>query len=437
MSWETLNKDNIIDFLVGKTVGSVPVPEYVDLYIMLNKDIKKLRYLFKIIYKELLRKYYKVVYPLDMIVIPRYPFTKKPMISWYGLQKLEPYDPQVVRIKKKCSILGNLINTGFILKGYVLIDIDCDKGNVPNEVKGLAQIETKGGYHILFKLKEGIGLRFKQGKMESFKKVFRVSGGQIEVMSGVWYLGSHPLQSRYIDIEEGRISVKSYKILKKPIYNAFKVGDLTILKSDLEDVIETLKVLLEAFGSKEQLSKLEIRLVNSIEEFKELSVNVDVGGSRFNANPKTVLGGLSIKEFKEVLKNKLGMLPKCFREALFGYPPEGTRWFHLRLLVAILPFFVRFTDSEVEELANDFQERVGKRPSELREWVYTIKYYTGITGGLRTPSRYGLPVEAWDTFIALGHCNECPLREKCSKLPPSRRRYEIISYLMDLLKVIT
>lgn len=437
MNWESLSKETIVDFLLGKTVSSAPIPEYEELYLMLGKDIRKIRYLFKVIYRELIKKYYKVVYPLDMVVIPRYPFTKRPLISWYGLQKLEPYDPQVVRIKKKCSLLGNLINVGFLLRGYVLIDIDYDKEKVPNEVKRLAHIETKEGYHILFKLKEGIGLRFRHGNIESFKKVFRVSGGQIEVMSGVWYLGSHPLQSRYLLIDEGRLSVKSYKILKKPIYNAFKVGDLTIFKSDLGEVIETLKVLLEAFESKEQLSKLELRLVKSIEEVKDLSVNIDVGVSRFNVSPKTVLGGLPIKEFKEILKGREGVLPKCFKEALFGYPPEGTRWFHLRLLVATLPFFVRLSDSEVEELARDFQERVGKRPSELREWVYTIKYYTGITGGLRTPSRYGLPIEAWDTFIALGYCNECPLRERCTKLPPSKRRYEIISYLMSLLKVIT
>ncbi len=374
-----------------------------------------------------------VVYPVEMIVVPRYPFTKVPMIRWSELKSRDHGDPLVNRIKDLSTRLGTLINAGFLLRHMVLVDID----GKPEAVKSMVDVETRRGYHKLFVIRRYPALGFKLGNNAGTKIVMVCGGTRVEVLSGSNFLGSHPMQSRWLEWDGKRFNVRRYRFVSRDAEIAFGSADLTPLEATVDDVREYLARLADELGCPGYARQLEIRPLEK-EELAEGLPDPKPRQSRFNANPVMVVAALGYGELKRILEPKRQILPTCLRQALYGEIEKGHRWFHLRLLLAVLPFIARLEGESFEEMIRDFAERTRSSRGDLRKWVYDARYFTGratVDGEERvTPSVYGVPAEAWSDFEALGYCRECPLRDTCLRLKPSERRRLIVDYVSKIVE---
>ncbi len=402
--------------------GKAPVPEYSEWLEALKGDTEKLVRVFNAIRSRLIAINTTVLYPQEFIVIPRYPFSKKPLIPWLPLKDKDPNDRDVMEVKEFCSRAGKLINTAVIAKHLVVLDIDA---NIPT-VRELADVKTRRGYHLVFYVpKYEVVKVYGQSKY-----VFRYGDFSIEFISGSNYLWSFPLQSRWLEFVNGVANVRLYKIISNRLEYALSSGDLTPITATIDEVESKIRKVLETLGLKGYAKSLTLEGVEKESNLNETSSIVNPKQSKFNANPITALGGLSLTEFVKLCSKVKERLPVCVREALLGTPIKGSRYFHLRLLLAILPFFVSLTEEELEYLAEDFGVRTSSRKSEIREWIYGSKYFTGRANGLVLPSKFGVPEDAWSYFRSAGYCSNCPAYGLCR----GKSRRGIVEYLTHLLE---
>jgi len=429
---ELLDRKKYLEFLRDLGSGKYPVKEVLDILGEGTFTPETLSRSLEYIGKKLLGKHYTVLYPVEMIVVPRYPFSKQPMIAWKDLQGKEYSDPEVVRIKYITGRLGNLINSGFLLKNFVLVDID-NKNNVKSEY---ADIETRRGYHKLFYIPRYACAEIKFNNVKGNKISLYCNSINIEVMSGSRFLGSHPLQSRYLEVSGGKINVRSYRTISRRAEIGFGSADLTPLVGSIDDFKAYLEGLLRELGCEGYTNKIII-IPKEREDTTEGLPQVSPRESRFNTSKIYILGGLPYKEFKALVSDKQPLLPTCLRQALFSVVDKGHRYFHLRLLLGIIPFFVPLTDETISEFIEDWKMRTGSTAGEVRQWIYNSKYFTGkITMDdkeLHVPSILGVPVEAWSDFESLGYCNNCCLRDSCLRFEGSKRRKLIVNYIESLI----
>ena len=434
-----LDFKNYLDFIRNIAHGKIFVKERDEWLEYVGKDPRKLEDILVYIAKELYKRHREVVYPYETIIVPRYPFSKQPIVSWYNLKDKDFSNYEVNAIKYASSRLGNLINAGFILKHFVLIDIDTDDP----KLRSLVDIKTRRGYHKIFYIGnyEAILIKFrtKSGTTATYKYIFNLGDVKIEVMSGKDFLGSHPLQTRYLDFKDGKIHVKSYKLLSSEASNSFLSADVTLLKASINDIEEFLLDILKIYGQEKLIKNIELKPVEKQElepkTSKEMLSYVRTAKSRFNQAPISALGSMSYSEFKQELSKFLSSIPYCIKEALFGSPEKGTRWYHLRLLLAIVPYFVYLDEENMSALINDFSSRTKSTRSDVRQWIYSTKYFTGRLGlgdeEIVTPSRFGAPTEVYTLFKSLGYCDKCPIKEEC--LRAKNKRKVMISHLLSVL----
>jgi len=431
-------KKLILDIARGKT----PVNEYGEW--IEHVDRKTLERAMMTIENILWKNHREMIYPLELIVVPRYPFSKTPLISWSILQDRDSTDPEVVRIKDKTGKLGNLINAGFILKHFVLIDIDLER-NVESSIRGelekVTDVRTKRGYHIIRYLPRYEACLFESDNVKGEKIVIKTDYGQLELLSGKSYLGSYPPQARYLDFSNGKVNVHRYREISNIAKIAFSSADLTTLESTPRDVEETINTVLGLLGIKKSikvhpLEKQESERTSTVDPTDSKSGSKTT--SRFNVRPLPILGRLRYSELKSVLEKYKDRLPTCLRQALFGRIERGHRYFHLRFLVAILPFFISLDEENLNEFIKDFSIRTDSKRSDVRKWYYDVKYFTGrITveeKELTIASRLGIPAETWSDFETLGYCNTCNFKDFCLSRSSKERRKLIVSTVADILE---
>jgi len=416
--------DFIKQLYVDVSIGNAPVPEYSEWLEAVRGDKDKLYRIFMTVFSKLSVINTTIGYPQQFIIVPRYPLSKKPLISWVGLKVREYNDREVLEIKEFASRAGKLINSAVICKHLVVIDVDSD---IPG-VKELADVRTRRGYHLVFYLPKYEAVKV----FNQTKYVFSNGVVSVEFISGSNYLWSYPIQSRYLLFINGVANVKSYSILSDRLRYALASADLTPITATLDDVESKLKEVLVKLGFKGYAKSLSLEGVERESYLNDSSLSVNPKESKFNANPLTVIGGMELTEFVKLCARVRDRLPVCFREALLGNPTKGSRYYHLRLLLAVLPFFVSLSKEELEELAKDFGERTNSRSSEVREWVYHSKYFTGRASGLIMPSRFGVPQEAWTYFKSVGYCSNCPAYGLCRGMS----RKGIVDYLTYLISNI-
>ena len=427
-----LNIKNYLEFFKELAYGNPPLEEWENAFRALEKDRETFARTMIKIARILYKKHYTVLYPLEMIVVPRYPFTKVPMVKWLDLKRKDYSDPTVVEIKDVAGRLGNLINAGFILRNFVLIDMDTYDESLCKEF----DVKTRRGCHKLFYIPNYQAVAIGFGEKETTKYRFKAGEIEFEFMSGNNYLGSHPLQSRYIEVASGKINIRSYKFLSREAEIAFRSADLTPIKANIHDVREFLCFLFKETGRPGYCNSMILKPM----EREEISVSADtvqIPRNRFQSVSIPVLGTLRYSEFKEILYERLSALPVCIEKALFEPIPRGHRWFHLRLLLAVVPFFVFLNTTELEEMIADFAARTASTGGEIRKWMYDAKYFTGkLNFGEReinVPSALGVPEEAWKDFRALGYCDTCGYREQCLYKESRERRKLIINVLNTLI----
>jgi len=401
--------------------GKAPVPEYSEWLETVRGDVERLQRIFLTIRSKLEAVNTTVAYPQEFIVIPRYPFSKKPLIPWIPFKSKDPNDRDVLEVKEFCSRAGKLLNTAVIAKHLVVIDVDCNL----NQLSEVADVKTRRGYHLVFYVPDYEAVKI----YGQTKYVFTNGDFHVEFISGSNYLWSFPLQSRWLQFINGVANVKRYKVISKRLEHALGSGDLTPITATLDDVEESLRKVLEIVGMKGYAKSVRLEGVEKESYLNASTSTVNPKTSKFNANPLTAIGLLPFNEFVKLCAKVKDRLPTCLREALFGNPVKGSRYFHLRLLLAVLPFFASLTEEDLEMLARDFGERTSSRPSETREWIYHAKYFTGRANGLVTASKFGVPPEAWSYFRSAGYCHNCPAYGLCR----GQSRRGIIEYLTQLL----
>ena len=424
-----LNFENYLRLLDDIADGRVDVPEYGEWLEWFGGDKEKLKKVFREIARKLKDRNHDIIYPLETIVVPRYPFSKKPMIGWHELQDRDFKDSLVNEIKYYSSRLGKLINTAVIMKHFILIDIDKKIA----ELRKIADVETRRGYHIIRYIPDYEAIRIN----DAYSYTINVGSFNIEIKSGKGFLWSYPPQSRYLEYRNGVVNVRVYKILSKDLRYAIGSGDLSLIKARVDDIPEILRQVLEPLGLGEYVKRLSFKGVEKQESVQASVPKVNPKESRFNALPMMLVGFLDYEEFKKALAKHLKALPVCLREALFGFPQEGSRYFHLRLLLAVAPFFVVLNEKNLRALVEDYASRTAKRPSEVREWAYYAKYFTGKAvvndETIHVASRLGVPEEAWSYFETSGYCDKCPLKPICLGKPSSLKRKAIVEYIVHLL----
>lgn len=428
-----LNKENYLNFMERLGKGEIEVPDFLDLQKEVGLSPERFGKVMRYIGKVLWDNHKTVIYPLEMIVIPRFPFTKIPMIKWGSFKEKKIGDYEVEKIKDISSNLGNLINSGFLLRNFVLIDIDTN--NLPKRVE--VDTKSKRGYHKLFYLPEFDSLLFSLGSEIGSKVVLNCNKVRIEVMSGSNYLGSYPPQSRFLYIENGKINVGIYQILSRDLKITIESTDLSLLKSRVNDVKEYIDSLLKEFGCDNLCKTLSLKPIEKEPKNFDLP-NVNPKKSKFNEHSFFVIPSFSYKEFKELMIKEKENLPYCLRQSLFSEIKKGHRYFHLRFLIGILPFFVYFNKENVKEIIKDFGERTKSKQSEIRQWLYHFKYFSGegqIDGKeLRLPSLYGVPEETWSDFQSLKYCETCLLRKSCLEKKGKEKRNLIVNFLYHLIE---
>lgn len=387
-------------------------------------------------------KHREVIYPQEMIIIPRYPFSKKPLLpTWANLQNKDASDPEIAVLKDRASKLGTLINAGFILKNFVLIDIDLDirDESATEEVEKICDIKTNRGYHILIYSPKYEAYEFSFKNSKGFKIVIKTEHGKIELISGKGYLGSYPPQARFLDFTGGKVNVRRYKEVSTEAKIAFASADLTPLEVTPQDVEERINKVLHILGVKDRVT------VKALEKQSNEVISIDIVDagpgvtSRFNKAPLPILGRLSFAEFKSLLSSVdvEGKIPTCIKNSLFGNIRKGYRYFHLRFLLAILPFFITLDKIGIKELVKDFAMRTDSKRSEVREWTYYTKYFTARVymndQEAVAPSKLGVPSESWSTFETLRYCDTCTLKDQCLKLSLKQRRKLLVDYLAEIL----
>lgn len=430
--------NNYKALLLDMAKGKINIPERDEW--LEHVDTLELEKVFAELAGVMWNKRREVIYPQELIIIPRFPFSKRPLIpGWSIFQNKDVTDPVVVDLKDKASKLGTLINAGFILRNFVLIDIDLNTRDksIIREVEKVSDIKTKRGYHILMYTPKYEVCEFSFKNSKGFKIVVNAEHGKAELMSGKGFLGSYPPQARFLDFSDGKINVKRYKEISAKARITFASADLTTLEATPKDIEERINEILQILGVKDKVAvKALEKQPNDITSTNVPDVCPGVI-SRFNRVPLTAIGRLSFTEFKSILSSVKEKLPICVRNSLFSNIKKGYRYFHLRFLLAIIPFFVALNKETIKEFIEDFASRTNSKRSEVREWVYHTKYFTARVYmnnyEVIVPSKLGVPSESWSTFESLAYCDSCILRDQCLKLNSKQRRKLIVNYLAEML----
>lgn len=439
--YQLLNPKNYISFIRSLPFQEDKIPDVSDWLQWYGNDKEKLSSILEKITYILMEKHYEVLYPIEMIVIPRYPFTKIPMIAWGKFQTVSFEDYEVNKLKYVCSRLGNLINASFITRNFIVIDIDCKS----REVRNLADIETRRGFHIIRFLPnyECVEIRYNttSGEVVGFKVSIVKDDIHIDIYSGKNYLESHPLQSRYLEYINGTINVRSYKIISEIAYNSFKTADITPLIAKPSDVEDIIKHLLKVFGLEKEANSLKIIPLEKqpvIDNKITNGVGIPKKTSSYNIYYYSKVSSLNYSEFKKIVEKYKHLFPTCLVKSLFDNIPKGLRFFHGQFLRALLPHFVYINEEGLKEILNDWYSRCCKTKSDLTKAKYLWLYYTGKLNIeseiIRVASFLKIPEETWSTFQSLGYCNSCILKETCLKQDLKNRKKFIINYITHTLE---
>jgi len=434
---QLLDSKIYISFLKNLVNLQHTVPEVSDWLSWYNNDKDRLAEILEKIAKILLDKHYEVVYPIEMIIVPAFPFSKRPMISWSTLQNKSFDDYEVNQIKYYCSKLGNLINTLFICKNFVVIDIDAKV----EKIRNLADVETRRGFHIIRYIPNYEAIEFNLGNIQGTKIVLTRDNIQLDIRSGKSFIVMYPLQARYLEFSNGLINVRSYKILSKEAFYAFKSGDITPLKATIDEVRELIQEVLERLGFDEEAKKIQLRPIErqEVTQLHDSEKGVPRKLSRYNVNFYHKIPTLRFDEFKRFVEEKKDILPVCLVKSLLENIPKGVRFFHGQFLRAILPHFVYIDDEELKKILDDWISRVGVRPSDYTRSKYLWHYFTGKLKiddvEVKAPPFMRIPSETWTTFQTMGYCDKCPLRLSCLTLDEKGRKRLIVEYVEKILEV--
>jgi len=429
------------------------VPEVEDWLAFFNNDVIEFERTFEQIARSLLARKQEVLYPPQVIPIPCYPFTKRPMIQWLELQAREPTDEPVIDIRYYCARLGNLINVAFLTKRFIVIDVDTKN----EELRRIADVETRRGLHIIrfldkyqaVKIKLILRLGDRTYKEEGFKVVL-YSGVEktrpdetpvADIRSGPFFYVMYPVQTRYLVFEQtpqGRkVTVKAYKLISNVAYNAFKSADLEPIRASLNEIEQLIQKVVEIMLPNVKIERIELEPYENV-PFQELNLSEGTGvpkrESKYNQNPRSLPGLLTFEQFKAIIERHKEIAPVCLYKCLFESLPRGVKFFHGQFLRAILPYFVKLDEEELKKVIEDWCIRNADKKSDWTRVKYYWLYFTGklnIDGKVYRVASHLIPnSDSFTTFEQLGYCERCILKSQCLGKNP-RERFKLILHHVE------
>jgi len=445
------NEEDYIKLLTYIAEGRIDIPERYDWLEKLRQIsenpehelVQGLRTVGRIIHRQYEKKKRLILYPLEIIVIPLFPLSKRPIINWGDYQTKSFYDQEVNKLKEILGELSILLNSAFITRHFVVIDFDFpdeatkEVSDASKVLRKIMDLETRRGFKKYFYISKYEAIKLKYFKQEGYKIVLPTPVANIEIKSGNTFLDMYPLQARYLLIRrEGSdivFSVKKYRVLSRELDIMLTSLDVERISYKIDDVKHFLAVLLRELGYEKYAKSIEENLLLLGEERQSVtSVQLSKPSkvSKFNIYKLAVVPELTYSEFIKKLRDNESKLPNCVKTAFLGTVPKGVRYYFLRFAIAVLPFFVLLTEDELQKVAEDFATRFNLSKPKL----YYYEYFTGkldFEDGnekltIFIPSKFGVPPETWTLFRELGICKGCPLEASCSK-----SRMKIVKYLLD------
>lgn len=371
--------------------------------------------------KGLWDRWGEVIYPVTLKPVPRYPLSKVPIIEWSELQELDWSSEYVAEVKYICSKLGTLINCGFVLDRWTLIDVEVTDPELRAKLRtsGLFDVETRRGFHKYFHHPDYIAVALRWGSGGEDAKLvldLETSGIRIEVKSGWKYLGTYPPQSTYIQLSVNggrpKVCVHRYDVLSKEMRIMVESGDTDLLViKRVDDVVDFLVRLLEVIGRDDVAKNLEknvkARFLDA-DQYRSLKPKLPTGDRDC---PVCVFGSLTYSEFKRLLSQCIEYLPPCIVKTFLEKVPYGYRYAACRLACVVAPALCHLDDSNFREMMEDFADRCNF--AGVREYYWY--YFTGEGPfGTRVATATKLDEAAYNLLRDLAKCDKCPYREECS-----------------------
>ncbi|RLF40267.1 MAG: hypothetical protein DRN12_05755 [Thermoplasmata archaeon] len=365
-------------------------------------------------------------YPLELIVIPAYKFTKKPLIRWEELQEKLPNDREVIHYRYICGKLGYLINTLFLLRNFVVIDLDFnsieDKEKYKKNVFKMFDVETKRGFHKYFYFDQyvAVGFKYKGIKKLNFWTTIHIPeiNAKIDVRSSPRLLVIYPEQSHYIIFEDNILKAKKYRCISHECRCMIFSSDIYLLKSSVDSIKDFIISLIKMFN--ENLAKsiennLELKPLE-IDEYRQVLSHVQES-SNVKDDYNSVIpitGNLTYNEFKNILQMIHNRLPPCIKVAFLENVKTGYCYAFARLSCTIIPFFVHVDDNELEKIAEDFHKRYESFRSPKKYYWNYFMFSIKPDGNLEGyPTRFGISDDVYLQIHQYVNCNNCEYNDQC------------------------
>jgi len=391
------------------------------------------------------KHYRRFAYPIQIIPIPAYKFTKRPMISWEEFQDVDPEDRKAIQLRYVCSLLGQFINVLFPLRNFVHIDVDFQtpeqkeliKSRFSDGFQDFFDVETRRGFHKFFYTPEYYAVGFawrihvykEDGTVEekltdySFWLTIHLpdSKAKLDIRSSPKFLAVFPEQSHYLIFDGKELFARKYRCISGDCAKFSMVADVTPLQAKLEDIknfiVKTVARLYPSFV--EKVKKDLVLKGFTKEEFYEIwnRVQEKIPSKKKgieNIEYITVIGNLSYSQFKHLLRRFKEKLPNCVRKTFLEKVPKGYCYGLARLACTIIPWFVHIDSKELIKIAQDFAERFEsfKKPRTYY-WNYFMFSLPPKEDKVGYPSIYGIDSTTFQLFKDFVECDKCEYRNEC------------------------
>ena len=427
--------EDLIDDLYEKSVKLLK-EDYPYLSKLIDKEID-------ILFKSLKKVRRNVGFALEVIPIPFYKFTKRPLIKWSDVQKLDSNNIQTLKLRHVCSRLGNLLNYAYVLHNFVVIDIDIvypkveklsdyikirkfiqeKKREILEKCGNIFDIETRRGFQKIFYLKNGYALATLYKRSDSKAIVFWTninlpeSFCKLEIRTGGRFLAIYPEASHYLDVENGKLVAKKWKVISNSARQFVYANIVDTLEASVDEIRDFILKVLECLDINvyKSLSKvLEFKAVNKEEYFNYIEKFKLPEKNNNSKNINYTIATLDFKEFISILRRIKNKLPNCVYKIFFEGVKSGYCYFMGRLLCTFLFKLVKPTVENVEEVSNYFVDLFEsfKKPRTYYYYYYCFSLCPNLYN-IGYPTTFNIGQDVYEVVREYSKCDECKYRDVC------------------------
>ena len=420
----------------------------------------------------------RVRYSPEMeIVVPYYFATKRPMVTWKGLNE-EKY----MKLRTICAMAGQVICAGFRLnRRIIMIDIDVKNESISDKVLEIlddvsriglpCKLTWSGGLHIYIPVNTARGLVVDHNGKLLLNTAPSIGNDDVIVEVKIDAVTVHPLQSwLWIEAEYGSeppstVTLKRCAIPNKaPSINWFLYGKS--LRYDVNNGLEIYGQVIDIVTSKLRLEKPSFTLREpSLDEVMspllEVKENFQVGEGAKRGRTGALMGmitvlrrDISFEAFLQFLREIYNRYIhfKCVHYFIFaeGEEPDNPHYCNIVGWYITQHLKLWTLDEVRDKLApyavsnwNERRKRAKARKIMLYYWTY---YATPIEldGEIIFLRPRWVPQlrEAWSHLHGSGYCRDCPHEKTCGSVETASRGlinainsliFDIVYHFTDLV----